>query len=192
MGAMAISTLAGVGLVGQRAASPLLSELLPFLKGMTLLFWATATWWIPMLLLLGAWRHVYQRFPLTYEPATGGPSSRWACTPSAPSAWPGPWVPFLLVIPRVVVYVALAAWLLTGLVSPSSCCGGLGQLDRSGPAGVRISQRTNRFAGVRVSPARSKAAACCVVPPPILSRAERVGWISRYLPGPGRPRRVVG
>ncbi len=24
---------------------------------------ATGTWWIPTLLVLGAWRHIYQRFP---------------------------------------------------------------------------------------------------------------------------------
>ncbi|HZU37381.1 MAG TPA: tellurite resistance/C4-dicarboxylate transporter family protein, partial [Gemmataceae bacterium] len=47
MGAMAISTLAGVRLVEEASRMPLLTELVPFLKGMTLLFWATATWWIP-------------------------------------------------------------------------------------------------------------------------------------------------
>jgi hypothetical protein len=54
---------------------------------------------------------------------------------------------------------------------------------------VRHCQATRE---VRVSPAYSKAAGCCVVPPPIGSQAALVGWISRYLPGPGRPRRVVG
>src|SRR5687768_18465669 len=49
MGAVAISTLAGVSLIGAAAQAPLLADLLPFLKGLTLLFWATATWWIPML-----------------------------------------------------------------------------------------------------------------------------------------------
>src|SRR5262249_49261103 len=67
MGAMAISTLAGVSLVGDAQRMPLLTEMLPFLKGMTLLFWATATWWIPVLLSLGAWRHLVKRVPLTYE-----------------------------------------------------------------------------------------------------------------------------
>ena len=67
MGAMAISTLAGVCLVAEAGRMPLLTELLPFLKGMTLLFWATATWWIPILLALGAWRHLVKRYPLTYE-----------------------------------------------------------------------------------------------------------------------------
>ena len=58
MGAMAISTLAGAGLVANGTHSPLIRELLPFIKGVTLLCWATATWWIPMLLLLGGWRHL--------------------------------------------------------------------------------------------------------------------------------------
>ena len=42
MGAMAISTLAGTLLDRRRAAiAPFLRSLLPFLKGFTLLFWAT-------------------------------------------------------------------------------------------------------------------------------------------------------
>jgi Voltage-dependent anion channel len=60
MGAVAISTLAGTLLAAAAPLSPLVRELLPFIKGLTLLFWATATWWIPMLVILGAWRHVYQ------------------------------------------------------------------------------------------------------------------------------------
>ena len=81
MGAMAISTLAGVSLVSEASRMPLLTELLPFLKGMTLLFWATGTWWIPILLALGVWRHLSKRVPLTYlRTATGRPCSPWACT----------------------------------------------------------------------------------------------------------------
>src|SRR5690606_3583718 len=58
MGAMAISTLAGATLVLAGSQTPLIGGLLPFVMGATLLFWATATWWIPMLLILGVWRHV--------------------------------------------------------------------------------------------------------------------------------------
>lgn len=72
MGAMAISTLAGALLVGNAADSPLLASLLPFLKGLTLLYWATGTWWIPLLLLLGAWRYLYRHFPFHYEPLYWG------------------------------------------------------------------------------------------------------------------------
>src|SRR5690606_7449813 len=68
MGAVAITTLAGATLMLQAGQWPLLQELLPFLKGFTLFFWATATWWIPLLFILGAWRHLYRRFPLRYDP----------------------------------------------------------------------------------------------------------------------------
>lgn len=119
MGAMAISTLAGVCLVGEAGRMPLLTELLPFLKGMTLLFWATGTWWIPVLVALGAWRHLAKRVPLTYE------HSYWAavfplgmytvCTQNLIRVFH---LPFLASIPAVFVWVALGAWGLTfaGLV----------------------------------------------------------------------------
>ena len=51
---------------------PLLQELLPFLKGFTLFFWAFGSWWIPLLFILGIWRHLIKRFPLTYDPQYWG------------------------------------------------------------------------------------------------------------------------
>ena len=83
MGAMAISTLAGTLLVSNAPQSPLLTTLLPFLFGLTLLFWATATWWIPLLVALGVWRHLLCRVPLTYDVVYWGTVFPWACTPSA-------------------------------------------------------------------------------------------------------------
>src|SRR5262245_33259628 len=114
MGAMAISTLAGVCLVGEAGRMPLLTELLPFLKGMTLLFWATATWWIPILLALGAWRHLYQRVPLTYEHgywAAVFPLGMYTvCSQNLVRVFR---LPFLEPIPAAFVWIALAAWCLT-------------------------------------------------------------------------------
>lgn len=72
MGAMAISTLAGTSLVAEARQSVLLQPLLPFLQGLTILFWSTASWWIPMLLILGAWRHSLRRVPITYDPLYWG------------------------------------------------------------------------------------------------------------------------
>jgi tellurite resistance protein TehA-like permease len=67
MGAMAISTLAGSLLIANAPDAPFLQVMLPFLKGFTVLYWATGTWWIPMLLVLGVWRYVVKRFPLRYD-----------------------------------------------------------------------------------------------------------------------------
>jgi tellurite resistance protein TehA-like permease len=113
MGAMAISALAGSLLIINSPDAPFLHSLLPFLKGFTVFYWATGTWWIPMLVILGMWRYGYKRFPLRYDPLYWGavfPLGMYAVgTFDMARALD---LGFLDAIPHYFAYIALAAWLV--------------------------------------------------------------------------------
>ncbi len=113
MGAVAISTLAGALLIEHASGVPFLTQITPFLTGFTFLFWATATWWIPMLVILGIWRHGYKRFKFAYDPLYWGlvfPLGMYTVSTRRVSEVTN--LPFLLPIAHGFIFAAFAAWLI--------------------------------------------------------------------------------
>lgn len=119
MGAMAISTLAGATLLQHAALSPIVAGLKPFVEGVTLFFWAVASWWIPMLLVLGVWRYVIRGVPFAYDPLYWGgvfPLGMYSvCTFRLAQVVDAP---FLMPLSYAFMIVAIVAWVATfaGLV----------------------------------------------------------------------------
>ena len=113
MGALAISTLTGATFIIESDRWSSLQELLPFVRGLTLMFWAGATWWIPLLVLLEGWRYVCRRLPPTYGPQNWAmvfPMGMYVASTFELAQAFG--LSFLLVLPRGLLFVALAVWLV--------------------------------------------------------------------------------
>ncbi len=68
MGATAITVLAGARILGLPAGLPVVRATAGFVEGFSFTLWAFGTWWIPLLVVLGVWRHVRRHWPLSYEP----------------------------------------------------------------------------------------------------------------------------
>ena len=66
MGALAITVLAGARIV-EMADAPMVAVTRDLIAGLAVVFWAFATWLIPVLVAAGWWRHVRRRVPLRYE-----------------------------------------------------------------------------------------------------------------------------
>jgi tellurite resistance protein TehA-like permease len=114
MGAMAISVLAGALLITNTPDAPFLQSLKPFLEGFTVFYWATGSWWIPIIAILGAWRYLVRRVPLTYDPLYWGavfPLGMYAVATHEMARAMS--LGFLDFIPTVFFWIALAAWSLT-------------------------------------------------------------------------------
>ena len=114
-GAVAITVLAGSNiLIAADEAPDRIARLAPFLEGLIVMAWATATFWFPLMIAIGIWRHVVRRVPLRYHPSYwamvfplgmyGAATYRMnAAIDLDALAW----------LPKIELVVALAAWTVT-------------------------------------------------------------------------------
>jgi tellurite resistance protein TehA-like permease len=122
-GAVAIVVLAGSNLLLAQDAATRIARVASAIEVVVVLAWATATFWFPLMIAIGLWRHVIRRVPLRYHPSYwalvfplgmyGVATSRMAeATDLAALDW----------LPPVVLGIALTAWALAfaGLVGTGS------------------------------------------------------------------------
>lgn len=114
MGAAAITVNAGAVLAVTDSGMPFLLGLRPVIEAVTLCLWGWATWWIPLLVLLGFWKHGPRRVPLAYTPMLWGlvfPLGMYALA-SLRLAGVAAFAP-LEAVSHAMIWVALAAWAAT-------------------------------------------------------------------------------
>jgi tellurite resistance protein TehA-like permease len=122
MGAAAISVNAGTLLIASDPPLAFLQAMRPFVDGVTMIMWAWATWWIPLLVGFGIWTHGVHRRPLTYTPLFWSlvfPLGMYSLASLRLSRVAD--IAALLALSRVMVWVALAAWLLTSAGLAAVC-----------------------------------------------------------------------
>jgi tellurite resistance protein TehA-like permease len=113
MGATAITVLAGAEILGLPGTLPAVRATAGFVEGFSYALWAFGTWWIPLLVVLGFWRHVRHRWPLTYEPSLWSavfPLGIYSVATLAFGQMAG--IPFMEPLARFMTWVAVAAWIL--------------------------------------------------------------------------------
>jgi tellurite resistance protein TehA-like permease len=108
MGATAITVFASAHILAVPGHLPVSAQSFGML---TLVLWAFGTWWFPLLVLLGIWRHLVKRVPLSYESALWSmvfPLGMYAAAGYAFGAAAG--FAALELVARIEVWFGLTAW----------------------------------------------------------------------------------
>ncbi len=144
MGATAISVLAGARDLALPRSIPVIAATAGFTEGFSFALWAFGTWWIPLLVILGLWRHVRRQWPLSYEPTLWSivfPLGMYSVATLTFGKTTG--IAFMHPIAHVMLWVAVAAWVLVAAAFVVR----LGRARRPAPADTRATaDRTGRSA----------------------------------------------
>ena len=87
-----------------------------FVEGFCYALWAFGTWWIPLLIVLGLWRHVWHHWPLTYEPTLWSvvfPLGMYSV--ATLSFGKAAHLAFMEPLSRFMLWVAVAAWVAVAI-----------------------------------------------------------------------------
>jgi tellurite resistance protein TehA-like permease len=113
MGATAITVLAGASDLLLPGDIPVVRDAFGFIEGFSFALWAFGTWWIPLLVILSLWRHVHQRWPLSYEPTLWSlvfPLGMYSV--ATLTFGRAAHLTFMAPLARFMFWVAVAAWVL--------------------------------------------------------------------------------
>nr|MDA8262531.1 C4-dicarboxylate ABC transporter [Actinomycetota bacterium] len=97
--------------------SVLLTEMHPILVGLSIILWAFGTWWIPLLVIFGIWRHFSEHYSGFYDSRLWSavfPLGMYAV--ASYTLGKSVNIGFLVSIAKVWVYVGLAAWAIVMLL----------------------------------------------------------------------------
>ena len=135
MGATAITVLAGARILGLPAALPVTRATAAFVEGFSFALWAFGTWWIPLLIVLGLWRHIRRHWPLTYEPTLWSvvfPLGMYSV--AALVFGKAAHLSFMHTLSQFMLWVAVAAWVAVAVAFLASLGGRPGKPASGAPA----------------------------------------------------------
>jgi tellurite resistance protein TehA-like permease len=121
MGATAISVRAGAQLLALPAGLPARAATASVVAGLSYLLWSIGTWWIPLLVLLGCWRHLVRRWPLRYEADLWSivfPLGMYSAATEALGR--AAKLGFMTPVAHVMLWAAIAAWLAVATAAVTS------------------------------------------------------------------------
>jgi tellurite resistance protein TehA-like permease len=110
-GAVAITVLAGSNLLLAADGSERVGRVAPFVEGVVVMAWATATFWFPVMVAIGVWRHLVRRLPLRYHPSYWAlifPLGMYGAATFRMRAATG--LDALAWLPKVVLAIAVLTW----------------------------------------------------------------------------------